>query len=77
MHPTSQSLLHKNIYATYGEYKQKLDLCSYTMPPEDYLSDDFVASLLSKDAKDGTIKYSACGLQGLLPKRSVYRLVVQ
>ena len=39
------------------------------MPSEDYMSDDYVASLLAKDAKDGSIKYSALGLQALLPRR--------
>ncbi|MCJ1407381.1 hypothetical protein MMC19_001452 [Ptychographa xylographoides] len=39
------------------------------MPAEDYMSDDFVASLMKKDAKDSSIKYSTVGLQALLPKR--------
>jgi len=39
------------------------------MPSEIYMSDDYVASLMSKDAKESTIKYSALGLQALLPKR--------
>ena len=39
------------------------------MPSHDTLSDDYVASLLAKDAKDRTIKYSSYGLGGLLPKR--------
>ncbi|MCJ1250670.1 hypothetical protein MMC30_007898 [Trapelia coarctata] len=39
------------------------------MPSEDYMSDDYVASLMTKDAKESTIKYSALGLQALLPKR--------
>ncbi|KAH0607476.1 uncharacterized protein H6S33_002510 [Morchella sextelata] len=34
------------------------------------LSDDFVASLLSKEASEKNIKYSALGLQAFLPKRS-------
>jgi hypothetical protein len=33
------------------------------------LSDDFVASLLSKEASEKNIKYSALGLQAFLPKR--------
>ena len=33
------------------------------------MSDDYVASLLAKDAKDSSIKYSALGLQALLPRR--------
>lgn len=40
------------------------------MPSNDTLSDDYVASLLAKDAKDRTIKYSSLGLGALLPKRS-------
>ncbi|MCJ1366077.1 hypothetical protein MMC16_005202 [Acarospora aff. strigata] len=39
------------------------------MPAEDYMSDEYVAGLLKKDAKDSTIKYSALGLQALLPRR--------
>lgn len=39
------------------------------MPLEDYMSDDYVANLLAKDAKDSTTKYSALGLQASLPKR--------
>jgi len=39
------------------------------MPSNDTLSDDYVASLLAKDAKDRTIKYSSLGLGALLPKR--------
>ena len=42
-----------------------------TMPPDDYMSDDFVANLVAKDAKESTIKYSALGLQALLPRRSI------
>ncbi|KAI5846325.1 hypothetical protein DFP73DRAFT_385977 [Morchella snyderi] len=34
------------------------------------LSDDFVASLLSKEASEKNIKYSTLGLQAFLPKRS-------
>lgn len=45
----------------YGQY--------IAMPSEDYMSDDYVANLLAKDAKDISIKYSALGLQALLPKR--------
>lgn len=40
------------------------------MPSNDTLSDDYIASLLAKDAKDRTIKYSSLGLGALLPKRS-------
>ena len=39
------------------------------MPSEDYMSDDYVAKVLTKDAKESTIKYSVMGLQGPLPKR--------
>ncbi|KAL8822496.1 MAG: hypothetical protein Q9191_006766 [Dirinaria sp. TL-2023a] len=39
------------------------------MPSNDTLSDDYVASLLAKDAKDSTIKFSSYGLGALLPKR--------
>ena len=39
------------------------------MPSEDYMSDDYVASILTQDANDSTMKYSALGLQALLPKR--------
>ncbi|MCJ1393474.1 hypothetical protein MMC18_006349 [Xylographa bjoerkii] len=39
------------------------------MPSEDYMSDEYVAKLMSKDAKESTIRYSALGLQALLPKR--------
>ncbi|MCJ1473477.1 hypothetical protein MMC13_002128 [Lambiella insularis] len=39
------------------------------MPSEDYMSDEYVATLMTKDAKDSSIKYSALGLQALLPKR--------
>jgi hypothetical protein len=39
------------------------------MPSEDFMSDDYVASLMTKDAKETTIKYSALGLQALIPKR--------
>ena len=40
------------------------------MPTEDYMSDDYIASLMTKDARESSIKYSALGLQSLLPKRS-------
>ncbi|KAL8738855.1 MAG: hypothetical protein Q9190_007929 [Brigantiaea leucoxantha] len=39
------------------------------MPRDVSLSDDFVAQLLSKDAKDSNIKHSNYGLQAFLPKR--------
>lgn len=35
------------------------------------MSDEYVAGLLKKDAKDSTTKYSALGLQVLLPRRYV------
>ncbi|KAI9854455.1 MAG: hypothetical protein M1824_000325 [Vezdaea acicularis] len=40
------------------------------MSAEDALTDDYVASLLAKDAKESSIKYSAMGLQAFLPQRS-------
>lgn len=46
-----------------------LSLSSYEMASDDKLSDDYVASLLAKDAKDRSIKYSSYGLGALLPKR--------
>ena len=39
------------------------------MPPTNSLTDDYVASLLAKDAKLSTAKYSSYGLSTLLPKR--------
>ncbi|KAL8897795.1 MAG: hypothetical protein Q9192_002408 [Flavoplaca navasiana] len=39
------------------------------MPSSEALTDDYVAQLLAKDAKDRTIKYSSFGLQAILPKR--------
>ena len=39
------------------------------MPKEDQFSDDYVASLLAKDAKDSTARYLTSGLQALLPRR--------
>ena len=42
---------------------------SDNMSATDELSDDYVAKLLTKDAKESTIKYSALGLQAFLPKR--------
>ncbi|KAL8863483.1 MAG: hypothetical protein Q9178_000164 [Gyalolechia marmorata] len=39
------------------------------MPSSEALTDDYVAQLLAKDAKDRTIKYSSYGLQAILPKR--------
>ncbi|KAL9117582.1 MAG: hypothetical protein Q9187_005881 [Circinaria calcarea] len=39
------------------------------MPSEDYMSDDYVAKIMTKDAKESTVKYSTMGLQGPLPKR--------
>lgn len=39
------------------------------MPAKDELSDDYVASLLAKDAKTSNGKYSMYGLQELLPRR--------
>ncbi|KAL8748506.1 MAG: hypothetical protein Q9199_008175, partial [Rusavskia elegans] len=39
------------------------------MPSSEALTDDYVAQLLAKDAKDRTIKFSSYGLQAILPKR--------
>lgn len=39
------------------------------MPSSEALTDDYVAQLLAKDAKDRTIKYSSFELQAILPKR--------
>ena len=39
------------------------------MPAEHSFSDDLVADLLKKDARESSIKYSALGLQAFLPKR--------
>ena len=33
-----------------------------TMPPDDLLTDDYVAELLAKEASDCSLKYSAMGL---------------
>lgn len=43
------------------------------MPSEDYMSDDYVAKLMTKDAGESSLKYSAIGLQALLPKRYLKR----
>ncbi|CAF9909107.1 hypothetical protein IMSHALPRED_007608 [Imshaugia aleurites] len=42
------------------------------MPSSEHLSDDYVAQLLAKDAKTSNAKYSAYGLQDLLPRRSTF-----
>ena len=42
---------------------------SSNMPGSEHLSDDYVAQLLAKDAKTSNAKYSAYGLQELLPRR--------
>lgn len=39
------------------------------MPDASEMTDDFVASLLTKDAKDSSIRYSALGIDAFLPKR--------
>ncbi|KAL8839049.1 MAG: hypothetical protein Q9170_001885 [Blastenia crenularia] len=39
------------------------------MPSSEALTDDYLAQLLAKDAKDRSIKYSRYGLQSFLPKR--------
>ena len=45
------------------------------MPTKDELSDDYVASLLAKDAKNRNAKYSTYGLQELLPRRLFTRII--
>ncbi|KAL8772003.1 MAG: hypothetical protein Q9209_002668 [Squamulea sp. 1 TL-2023] len=39
------------------------------MPSSEALTDEYVAQLIAKDARDRTIKYSSYGLQAILPKR--------
>ncbi|MCJ1437248.1 hypothetical protein MMC27_006634 [Xylographa pallens] len=39
------------------------------MPSEDYMSDEYIAKLIRKDAKDTAMRYSALGIQAFLPKR--------
>jgi hypothetical protein len=39
------------------------------MPGSEAFTDDYVAGLLAKDAKDASIKYSAMGLEALLPSK--------
>jgi len=39
------------------------------MADSESLSDDYVASLLAKDAKESVIKYSAMGMEALLPSK--------
>ena len=46
------------------------------MPGKDELSDDYVASLLAKDAKTSNVKYSTYGLQELLPRRLLTMVTV-
>ncbi|KAI9757371.1 MAG: hypothetical protein M4579_003485 [Chaenotheca gracillima] len=41
----------------------------YTMSSRDGISDDHVAELLKKDARDTSVKYSALGLEAFLPRR--------
>jgi hypothetical protein len=40
------------------------------MAKEDF-SDDYIAGLLAKDARDSSIKYSSLGLEAFLPNRFV------
>ncbi|MCJ1312104.1 hypothetical protein MMC25_005778 [Agyrium rufum] len=40
------------------------------MATEDYMSDEYIAKLLAKDARESSIKYSTLGMQALHPKRS-------
>lgn len=39
------------------------------MPADESISDDVIADLLKKDARESSIKFSALGLQAFLPKR--------
>jgi len=39
------------------------------MTDAESLSDDYVASLLAKDAKESSIKYSALGMEAFLPSK--------
>lgn len=41
------------------------------MANSDILTDDYVAGLLAKDAKESSIKYSAVGLDAFKPSRYV------
>jgi hypothetical protein len=41
------------------------------MPNDDILTDDYVAELLAKDAKESSIKYSALGLEAFAKSRFV------
>jgi hypothetical protein len=41
----------------------------FAMTDADSLSDDYVASLLAKDAKESSIKYSALGMEAFLPSK--------
>ena len=46
------------------------------MPTKDDLSDDYVARILSRDAKAISTKYSVYGLQELLPRRCLFIHVI-
>lgn len=37
------------------------------------LTDEYVANLLAKDAKDSSIKYSALGMEAFLPSKFVLK----
>lgn len=39
------------------------------MTDADSLTDDFVAGILAKDAKESSIKYSAVGIDAFLPSK--------
>jgi hypothetical protein len=39
------------------------------MPPNDYMSEDYVTELLKRDAKESSKKYSLIGVEALMPKR--------
>lgn len=41
-------------------------------PLDDLISEDYVATLLKKDARESNQRYSVHGLDALLPKRWVY-----
>ena len=52
-----------------GQRKALIGSQTPTMSLKESLSDDYVAGILKKDARDSSIKYSAFGLEAMLPKR--------
>ncbi len=41
-------------------------------PTDVYMSEDYVANILKKDAQESRTRYSALGVDALLPKRWVF-----